>query len=364
MKVGIDAHMVGAHETGNETYVRGLIQGLARIGGDLELLVYHVGRPWSENGHGLRFERLVSAQPLVRLGLELPLRSVAEHPDVLHMTYASPIFSASPIVLTVHDICFTTNPEWFSARDLRVLNAVVPRSIRNAKHVIAVSNTVRESILDRYHLPPERVTAISNGPGPGSEPITAVAAKQELAALGLKLDRPFLLAVGNLQPRKNLVRLIQAFNRLRALDGIDLVIVGPQHYRADDVFRAAAGESAERIHFTDYVTDRQLAACYESCTAFVFPSLYEGFGIPAIEAMAHGTPVACSNAGALPEVCDGAALLFDPTSVDAIADAVEKVIRDPAVRQELAAAGPRRAATFTWDRAAESTLDVYRTAKR
>src|SRR5207237_4728663 len=118
---------------------------------------------------------------------------------------------------------------------------------------------------------------------------------------------------------------------------VDLVIVGPRHYRAEDAVQAAAAV-AERVHFTGYITDNQLAACYRCATAFVFPSLYEGFGLPAIEAMSHGVPSACSNAGALPEVCGDATLLFDPTSVEAMADALTRLIADTGLRERLMAA--------------------------
>ena len=117
---------------------------------------------------------------------------------------------------------------------------------------------------------------------------------------------------------------------------------------------------ADRVHFTGYVTDRQLAACYRCCTAFVFPSLYEGFGLPALEAMAHGAPVASSNAGALPEVCGSAAVYFDPRSVESIVDAVDRILTDPNVRRHLTEAGPSRAREFSWRKAAEQTVEVYR----
>jgi glycosyltransferase involved in cell wall biosynthesis len=301
----------------------------------------------------------------VRLGIELPLRSIGERLDVIHMTYAAPAWSAAPIVLTVHDICFATNPEWFSPRDVRVLSSVVPRSIRQAAHVITVSNAARRQIIDFYRVPEEKITAIPNGPGPGAQPISTDEARRELAGLELNPGRPYLLTVGNLQPRKNLIRLVQAFNQLITDRGhdLDLVIVGPRHYRADEVVQAAQTAHG-RIRFTGYVSDRQLAACYRCSTVFVLPSLYEGFGLPVIEAMAHGIPVACSNGGALPEVCGEAALLFDALSVDEMVVAVDKILSDGALRERLSRAGQARAAEFSWERAAALTLKVYESACR
>jgi len=130
MRVGIDAHMVGGQETGNETYVKGLVDGLADLRPELDAVVFHVDGAWATDRPPLRFQKLVTGSPYFRLVVDLPARSVTQRLDVLHMTYAAPVWSAAPIVLTVHDICYATNPDWFSARDLRVLNAVVPRSIK------------------------------------------------------------------------------------------------------------------------------------------------------------------------------------------------------------------------------------------
>jgi glycosyltransferase involved in cell wall biosynthesis len=364
LRVGIDAHMVGGQETGNETYVRGLVEGFKALDDRLELVVFNVGRPWtSPKGH-LRFQRLMTGNPYVRLGIELPLRSLGQRLDVMHMTYAAPVWSAAPLVLTVHDICYATNPEWFSPSDLRVLSTMVPRSIRKAAHVITCSQDAQRHIIEHYRVPESRISAIPIGPGPGSEPITLEAARSELAALDIDLQRPYLLAVGNLQPRKNLVRLFDAFTQLvsRGHD-MNLVVVGPQRYRAAEIIKAAA-PVAERVHFTGYVTDRQLAACYRCSTAFVLPSLYEGFGLPALEAMAQGVPVACSNAGSLPEVCGDAAALFDPHSVQSIIDVLDRIVDDAALRRKLSAAGVARASQFSWKKTAELTLEVYEKSLR
>ncbi|OLC00907.1 MAG: hypothetical protein AUI15_06550 [Actinobacteria bacterium 13_2_20CM_2_66_6] len=364
MKAGIDAHMVGGHETGNETYVKGLIEGFKSRTDGVSLAVYNRTAPWTAATSQVSFHRLVSSSPYMRLGVELPLRSLIDRLDVLHMTYAAPIWSAAPVVLTVHDICFVTNPEWFSERDLRVLRSNVPRSIRMAAHVITVSADARARIIEAYRLPESRITAIPNGPGLGAQVIDPDDARSEISGLGLSPGRPYVLTVGNLQPRKNIVRLIKAFEQVTAHGhDLDLVIAGPRHYRAEDAV-AAAERVQDRVRFTGYLTDRQLAACYRCATAFVFPSLYEGFGLPAIEAMSHGVPSACSNAGALPEVCGDAALLFDPTSVEAMADALTRLLDDTGLRERLRVAGPVRAALFSWTKSAEQTARVYAGAGR
>lgn len=357
--------MVGGQETGNETYIKGLVGGLDSVGEDLELILYYTHSPWAPASARLRFEKLTTANPFVRLGVELPVRSLRQRLDVLHMTYATPAWSAAPLVVTVHDICYATNPEWFSPRDVRVLSTVVPRSVHMAAHVITVSESARRQIIETYRIPEDKISAIPNGLGAGANPISEEEARKELAGLGLQAERPYLLAVGNLQPRKNLVRLVEAFRAAveRHSGEIDLVIVGPRRYRGDEVLQAAAGAATERVHFTGYATDRQLAAAYRCSTAFVFPSLYEGFGLPALEAMAHGIPVACSDVDALREVCGDAALMFDPLSTESIANAIGKVLEDSDLRQQLSKAGIVRAAQFNWKKSAQLTLEVYRKAR-
>ena len=353
--------MAGGQETGNETYVKGLVAGFEGAAEDIDLLVFHVGSPWTVGSAHIRFRRLLTANPYVRLGAELPLRSLAQRLDVLHMTYAAPVWAAAPVVLTVHDICYATNPEWFSPRDLHVLTTVVPRSIRQAASIITDSESARRQIIEHYRVPDEKISAIPIGAGSAAIPISLEAARQEMLALGFGLERPYVLTVGNLQPRKNLVRLFEAFAALvnGSKHDIDLVIVGPRRFRAEDITRAASSV-AGRIHFTGYISDRQLAASYRCSTVFVLPSLYEGFGLPVLEAMTHGVPVVCSDAGALPEVCGEAAILFDPLSVENIASALDQVLSDTSLRQRLAEAGTIRAREFSWKTTAARTAAIYR----
>lgn len=351
--------MVGGQETGNETYVKGLVEGL-RDSADVDLVVYHVGAPWLPPRGNLQFTRLRTASPYFRLGVELPARS-RQGLDVLHMTYVAPLWSAVPVVVTVHDICFATNPEWFSARDRLMLSALVPWSIRKAAHVITVSNAARSEIILRYGVDEDRISAIPNGPGGGAQAISDEDARRELLALAPEVRRPYILAVGNLQPRKNLRRLFTAFQELVEHRGhdMDLLVVGPKRFLGDDIVRSASS-SADRVHFTGYVTERQLAACYQRSTVFVLPSLYEGFGLPVLEAMAHGVPVACSNVGGIPEVCGDAGVMFDPRSVDSIVEAIQRILDDASFRESLMAAGLARAKQFSWPRSAEATLGIYR----
>lgn len=352
--------MVGGRETGNETYVRGLVDGLSGLKGDFDLSVYHLGARWRSDGPHVHFRRLATGSSLLRLAVDLPLRAARERLGVLHTTYAAPLLATCPLVVTVHDISFVAHPEWFSARDLRVLSITVPWSMRRAARIVTVSELCREEIIEHYRVSEERVVAVANAAGPAAESLPEADAKKELERLGLDLRRPYLLAVGNLQPRKNLPRLIEAFGRLVAGGtDVDLVIAGPRHYQGEQVL-ASGRAMGDRVRFTGYLGDRQLAACYRCAEAFVFPSLYEGFGIPALEAMAHGIPVASSRGGALPEVCGKAALYFDPIEVDSIEHALRRILTDTELRANLIKAGHARESEFGWARSAEQTLAVYR----
>jgi len=354
--------MVGSRETGNETYVRGLVSGFSELNSDVELYVYHTGRAWTAGTNRIQFRSIASASPWIRLTVGFPGYAVRDSLAVLHVTYTAPLWVPCPIVLTVHDISYVEHPEWFSPRDLRVLSRTVPLSIHKARRVITVSELCRQQIIESYRVPPDKVIAIPNAAGPAAAPVSEGAAHLALAELGIDSKRPYVLAVGNLQPRKNLIRLINAIRSVVATGvDIDLVIVGPEQYRAEEVL-AAARETAGRIKFTGYISDRQLAACYSRAAVFAFPSLFEGFGIPLLEAMAHGVPVVCSNAGAFPEVCGDAAVYFDPADVDSIADALTRVITDSELRLDLVRKGRARERQFSWARAAQDTMAVYRQA--
>ena len=354
--------MVGSRETGNETYVRGLVEGFSELHREYELFVYHVGNPWRTGSDHLRFRRLAAASPLVRLPVDLPLRTIRDRLDVIHTTYAAPLWSRCPQVVTVHDISYVAHPEWFSVRDRRVLNIAVPRSIRSAARVITGSEVCRAQIIDHYQVPGEKVICIYDAAGPAAEPVTESAARAEIETLGIDPGRPYVLAVGNLQPRKNLGRLFAAYRAVLAAGvDVDLVVAGPEHYRADEVLREAR-EARSRIRFSGYLSDRQLAACYRCAAVFAFPSLFEGFGIPPLEAMAHGVPVICSNAGSLSEVCGDAALYFDPLDVESIAETLRRALTDDDLRKDLVRAGRTREREYSWVLTAQRTLATYEDA--
>ena len=353
MLIGLDAHMVGTRETGNETYVKGLVAGFGQRAGGTRLIAYQRGRAWQPDSSTVTLRRLRLPGNLARLGLELPVRAAADRVDIVHTTYAAPAWSPRPVVVTVHDVTFALHPEWFSARDRAVLRAGVGWSARTAARLVTPSQASAADIAALYPGAAGRIRVVPDGvelPGPLMSPDEAAV---ELRSRRLDPARPYLLAVGTLRPRKNLHRLVRVFVALVDAGRLDcdLVLAGPGP--------GAALAGHPRVRLTGYLDDRQLRACYTLAHAVVHPALHEGFGHPPLEAMALGIPVAASNGGALPEVCGDAAEYFDPTDEDSMATAVERVAGDRELRAGLVERGRARAAGLTWARAAERLEAIY-----
>ena len=264
-----------------------------------------------------------------------------------------------PTVLTVHDLIFRHPPEQHKPLNRWYLNLTMPLYCRRATHIIAVSEQTRRDVVSAYGVPAGKISVIYEAADPRfrSQPPEIVAAAR--ARHGL--PERYLLFVGTIEPRKNLARLLAAFERLQAENLTDaLVIVGKRGWLTGDFDAALERSPAKQaVLFPGFVPDADLPAVYAGAQVLAMPSLYEGFGLPVLEAMACATPVACSNSSSLPEIAGDAALLFDPTEVDGIRDALRRILRDADVRAQLRDAGLRRAGQFSWDRAAQETLALY-----
>lgn len=256
-------------------------------------------------------------------------------------------------VVTIHDCAFLDRRQGFSRLFSAWYGWLVPRLARRVARIITVSEFSRERIVDRCRVPASRIEVIPNGVSAHFRPQS----EQAIAAVRRKLDLPerYLLCVGSLDPRKNQQRLLEAWTAVAdALPDWELVMVGA----ANRVFRRSPLTAAPRLRLTGYVDDADLPAVYAAAELFVYPSLYEGFGLTVLEAMACGAPVICSNVASLPEVAGDAAVQVDPTDRDAIAAAIRDLAGDPALRQQLRTRGLRRAQQFTWDTAAARTWRV------
>ena len=296
--------------------------------------------------------------------LRLPLRLLRGSDDLLHCPfYTLPVFCPCPSVVTIHDITFDLHPEWFTTRGRVAFGGFASASARKARRVLTVSECSRRDIIAAYGVPEERVIAVPLAADPEFRPVEDPATLRHVRRK-YDLGETYLLHVGSITPRRNIPRLLEAFSRVRSrAPGLMLALAG----RLEEPSPPLAPEIASRglegaVKVAGYVDAADLPALYTAATAVVYPSLYEGFGLPVLEAMACGAPVLASNASCLPEIAGDAALLVDPQDVEAMAAGIWSLLADAPLRARLAEKGRARAAAFSWQRTARETLEVYREA--
>lgn len=289
-----------------------------------------------------------------------PYDRLAPAADCYHFpNFIIPPLRRGRAVVTIHDMSFARLPDCAEPRNLAYLRARLPDTIRRADAIIAISQFSAAEIVADYPAAENKVHAIPLGIEPDrfQRPDAGVV---NALRTRLQLDRPYLLTVGTIEPRKNLPLLIDTFDALPAFDG-DLVIAGMPGWKCEPIFEAMRqARRADRIRYLRYVADADLPALYAGATLFALPSRYEGFGFTPLEAMACGVPVVASTGGSLPEVLGEAAVLIEDASVDAWAPMLRALLGDPTRLQRLAEAGPVRAARFRWTETARETLRVYR----
>jgi glycosyltransferase involved in cell wall biosynthesis len=373
MRIGIDCRTIlnpGAGEqAGVGHYTHHLVKNLLRIDRDNRYILFFDSRmknraefegknvtitafPFSQYRKFLPFaysHMLISAQ-LLRHKLDV-FHSPA---NVLPLTYYR------PSVITIHDLAIYRNPAWFPSQVFST-RLLVPQSVKRAKRIIAVSDSTRRDLRDLFNVPARKVLVIPEGVDVRPLPLSdrnADVRKQ------FRLPKRFLLFVGTLEPRKNLPALVRAFAvvaRMPRFSDVGLVLAGARGYKATEVFEEITEQKLkDRVWYIGYLTQNQKLAAIRAAEAFVFPSVYEGFGLPVLEAMALGTPVITSRVSSLPEVAGTAALLVDPEDEGELVRAMVRVLDGAPLRARLAKAGKAQAAKFSWDRTAKETLDVYR----
>jgi glycosyltransferase involved in cell wall biosynthesis len=295
-----------------------------------------------------------------RARLPLPVEAFTGGVDLYHATDFTlpPTLPQTRTLLTVHDLSFVRVPETSSPRLKAYLDVVVPRSARRANHIIADSQATKDDLIDLYGIANDKVTVILSGVDARFRRVdysANVRAKYSIS------DAPYIFAIGTVQPRKNYARLIEALARLRAEgQNVMLVIAGGKGWLDDPIYQTLdALQLRNYVRFIGFADDADLPALYSEALCLAFPSLYEGFGLPILEAMACGTPVITSKVSSMPEAAGDAALLIDPHDVDALTDALRRVISDSTLREDLVQRGYTQAARFTWDAAARKLLAVY-----
>ncbi|MBI3681711.1 MAG: glycosyltransferase family 4 protein [Acidobacteria bacterium] len=360
MRFAIDAHAIGQHLTGNEVYIRNLLECFSALG-DPACFIAYISVPHAGLARPVE-TRLVSRNPFVRLGWQLTSYLRRDRPHLLHVQYTAPLACPVPVVVSVHDVSFLEHPEFFTASRACQLRHTVKRTIAQSARVLTPSEFSRAAIERHYPGARGKTMVVPNAVSSSFRPIQRDQARERVAGrFGIR--GPFLLNVGDLQPRKNQLGLIRAFEELiRHHPRLEhhLVLVGQNKLDAPAV-RQAAQQSfvSGRIHFTGYVEEEDLRLLYSACEVFVFPSYYEGFGIPILEAMACGCAVACSNTSAMPEVADGAAIFFDPHSTGEMMRAMRDLALIGELRARMRRLGQSRAARFSWEQAARQTLEIY-----
>jgi glycosyltransferase involved in cell wall biosynthesis len=363
MRIAIDARLWGEPRSGIGRYTRCLAEQLVQLAPGEAWTLYADRCPGASlAGAGTRC--LPCPQRLLWSLWHAP-RDLRRRPvDLFHGVTGFELPPRGPwaLVTTVHDLIPLRLPAVVPARHRWAVRCLLGGALRRADRVIAVSEVTRQEILARYRLPAGRVVVIPEAAGPEFRPPSAAALAAARERYGLA--RPYVLSVGLLEPKKNLAALLDAVARLRR-DGswgaTELLVVGAPGWGPDPAARAHALGLEGAVRFLGGVPDGDLPALYGGARAFAFPSLWEGFGLPVLEAMASGAPVVASTRGALPELTAGAALLVEPRA-EPLADALGQMLADGGLRERLRAAGLARAAAFSWARTARETLDVYRAA--
>jgi glycosyltransferase involved in cell wall biosynthesis len=371
-RIGIDFTSASRERAGIGRYARELVHALSRVD-QINAYVLFVPRDahnellqfaWSPNFKIVRApltERYLAAL-WHRARVPLPIETFIGRIDVFY----SPDFLLPPTLaqrklLTIHDLSYVRVPECFPAPLLNYLNRAVPPSVARADLILADAASTQRDLIDVYGVPPDKIKVLYSGVDPRFRPDVSEESKARVR--NLTGDKPYVLSVSTIQPRKNYVRLIEAFAKIIfdvqfSICDLQLVIAGARGWMFKKVFETVHRLGLQdRVLFPQFVADDDLPALYAGATLFVYPSLYEGFGLPVVEAMACGAPVVSSNASSLPEVGGDAVRYFDPRDVDAMAETMRSALSDKALRNDLRTRGIAQAKKFSWDMAARELRD-------
>lgn len=373
MRILVDVSPAVHHHAGIGRYADELVRALVGIDAADEFEVLY-----NLMGPGERLEAPLDRLPAHNVGLpakpwrmSVLLAEMAHVPmdrwlprcDIFHATdHLLPNLRTPGSVFTIHDLIFLHFPQYHLPLNRWYLSLMLPRFLRRADRLIAVSENTKRDVVKLMNIPPEKITVIYEGVNPAFKPLGDPGAGARVREK-YKLPDQFLLYFATLEPRKNLATLLDAYHTLlgsgRTMPA--LVVAGRKGWLYQPIFeRVRELGLAERVHFTDWIDEQDAPVLMNAASTFIYPSLYEGFGLPPLEAMACGTPVICSNASSLPEVVGDGGLLFEPKDAGALATAITRVLGDEGLRAQLRERGIAQASKFTWERAARETLSVYR----
>lgn len=369
MRIAIDAHSVGTGLAGNESYATNLIEALASIDRENDYTLY-VTKPEAVDRFHRRWPNFTVRQtlphtPLIRIPLVLSGELRKRPVDVLHVQFTAPPAAPCPVVVSIHDLSFEHLPQTFTRRSRTQLRLTVRYSARNATRLIVPTEYGRNDLMETYRLSSEKIDVIPLAAPEHFQPTSAKDVQRVRQTYAIEGE--YILSVGSIQPRKNLPRLISAYARLRSTWANaklpQLVLVGKQAWLYDETLRTIESCGLhDSITLTGYVPTSDLAALYTGALCFVYPSYFEGFGLPPLEAMKCGTAVVTGDKTSLPEVVGEAALMVDPYSVESLEAGIRKLILDSDLREALRVKGLAHAQRFSWHNTAKLTLDAYRRA--
>jgi glycosyltransferase involved in cell wall biosynthesis len=369
MRIGIDYTAAARQQAGIGRYTRELVGTLLDLPQDHQYTVFAAtgglqSADWTASIQGKARPRSLPlsdewvARLWHRARLPVPVETFTGPLDVFY----SPDFVLPPTrrstrrILTVHDLSFLHYPDHFVPKLVRYLEKVVPRSVARADRVLADSQATRDDLISMMGVVPEKIDVLYSGVDARFTPRPEPGERERLRARYGLGGQPYILSVGTIQPRKNHLRLVRVFAQLTG--EVRLVIAGGPGWLYEDVM-AEAARHPDRVQMMGFVDDADLPALYRGATLFIFPSFYEGFGLPVLEAMACGTPVVCSDRSSLPEVAGEAALLVDPHDEASIASGIELALSDEELRERMRARGLEQARNFTWERAARQLLAAF-----
>jgi glycosyltransferase involved in cell wall biosynthesis len=364
MRVAIDARKL--HDFGIGTYIRNLLRQLARIDGQTDYVLLSRAQDMDVAAQlGPNFRAVLEPSPnySLREQLHVPWVLRRERPDVFHAPhYVLPPAVTCRSVVTIHDCIHLMFPQYLPNKmAYAYARASMWAAVKRSDRILTVSEASKRDILHFFNVAPEKIVVVYNAIDdhfwltPPDDEVARVSERYQL-------DHQFVLYVGNIKPHKNLVRLIESFAELRrtGFEELKLLIIGDEISKLPSLRRAVHGHKLHKhVRFLGYVSDDTLRVLYRLAALFAFPSLYEGFGLPPLEAMASGTPVVASNQSSLPEVTGDAAVLVDPYDVASIVDGMRRVLSDPTLAADLRRRGPERAREFSWSRSVEQTRTVY-----
>jgi len=368
LRIAIDAHSVGSKLGGNESYAINLIEALAQVDAvnDYTLFVTTAEAydRFNQRWPNFKVRTTRPHTPLIRIPLTLSAELRKNPVDVLHVQFTAPPFCPCPVVVSVHDLSFEHLPQTFKRRSRTQLRLTVRHSARQAARVLSLSEHGKQDIISTYGIDSQRISAIPLA-APNHFARVTDATELQRVRHTYGIDGDYILSVGSIQPRKNLARLVRAYALLAEKLGKEnvpnLVLAGKRAWLFDETLRSLEESGVkDSVILTGYVPEKDLPPLYSGAMCFVYPSFFEGFGLPPLEAMKCGAPVIVSNTTSLPEVVGDAAICVDPYDINAIAGALERVNTDSILREELSIKGQARARLFDWRDTALRTLDVYR----